>query len=342
MRPFEKSVWALTTTALLIPLGAVAQETVIQEWEVPFGESRPRDPYLAPNGMVWFVGQTGDYAAYINPTTGEFTKFDLEAGTGPHTIVVDDNGNPWYTGNRVRHIGRLDPNTGAVTKYWMPEESARDPHTIAFDRDGDLWFTVQQGNYVGFLDKESGEVQLIRAPEVTGGRSTSSRPYGIKMDSKDHPWIALFNTNLIATVDPATMKMTTFELPDGARPRRLVVTSDDMVWYTDYSRGYTGRLDPATGQVREWLNPSGETSRPYAMAVDRDDRIWFVETGVAPNKFVGFDPETEEFFSVTEVSSGGGSVRHMYYDQERNVIWFGADTGTIGRATLPPKRRNVS
>ncbi len=341
MRRFKTSACMLTVSALLVPLGAVAQETTIREWDVPWENTRPRDPYLAPDGMVWFVGQTGHYAAYLNPETGEFRKFDLEDGTGPHTIVVDDNGTPWYAGNRVRHIGRLDPETGAITKFLMPE-AARDPHTIAFNQDGDMWFTVQQSNYVGFLDKESGEVQLVKAPDATSGRGTSSRPYGIKMDSNNRPWITLFNANLIATVDPSTMEMTTFELPEGARPRRLVVTSDDIVWYTDFSRGYTGRLDPTTGEVREWINPSGERSRPYAMAVDRDDRVWFVETGVQPNKFVGFDPDTEEFFSVTEIGSGGGSIRHMYYDQARNVIWFGADANTIGRATLPPKRRNVS
>ena len=341
MRRFETSACVLTVAALLIPQGAVAQETTIREWDVPWENTRPRDPYLAPDGMVWFVGQRGHYAAYLHPQTGEFRKFDLEDGTGPHTIVVDDNGTPWYAGNRARHIGRLDPETGEITKFWMPE-AARDPHTIAFNQDGDMWFTVQQGNYVGFLDKESGEVQLVKAPDATSGRGTSSRPYGIKMDSNNRPWITLFNANLIATVDPSTMEMTTFELPEGARPRRLVVTSDDIVWYTDFSRGYTGRLDPTTGEVREWINPSGERSRPYAMAVDRDDRVWFVETGVQPNKFVGFDPDTEEFFSVTEIGSGGGSIRHMYYDQARNVIWFGADANTIGRATLPPKRRNVS
>lgn len=31
--------------------------------------------------------------------------------------------------------------------------------------------------------------------------------------------------------------------PD-ARPWRIAVTADDMVWYSDYQRGYLGRLDP--------------------------------------------------------------------------------------------------
>ena len=53
-----------------------------------------------------------------------------------------------------------------------------------------------------------------------------------------------------------------------------------------------------------WDNPGGERSRPYGVAIDADDRVWFVETGSSPNKFVGFDPATENFFSIVEVDSG--------------------------------------
>lgn len=93
--------------------------------------------------------------------------------------------------------------------------------------------------------------------------------------------------------------------------------------------------DPATGAVQEWRTPGGEGSRPYAMTVDDRDRLWFVETGADPNQFVGFDPATEEFFSVTPVPSGGGTVRHMVFDPQTNSVWFGADANTIGRAKLP-------
>ena len=316
----------------------------LKEWTVPWEESRPRDPHVGPDGIVWFVGQRSDYVASLDPETGEFKRFDLDAGAGPHNVVVGAEGDIWYTGNRATHVGRLDPETGEIHKVMMPDEAAGDPHTLVFDDQGDLWFTVQGGNFVGKLWKDSEEVRLVEGPEVESRRGNSSRPYGIKMDSQGRPWIALFNTNQIATVDPETFEMETFMLPEGARPRRLVVTSDDLVWYVDYARGYLGRLDPETGEVTEWANPSGESARPYGMAVDKDDQIWFVETGVQPNLFVGFDPETEEYFSISPVESGGGTIRHMYYDESEDAVWFGADTNTIGRAVVPTRqsRRRVS
>jgi virginiamycin B lyase len=71
------------------------------------------------------------------------------------------------------------------------------------------------------------------------------------------------------------------------------------------------------------------------MAIDDQDRIWFVETGPRPNRFVGFDTGTETFISETDIPSGGGSVRHMYYHQPTQSIWFGTDSNMLGRADLP-------
>ena len=314
-----------------------AREPELQEWTVPYAASRPRDPMVGPDGDVWFVGQVGNYVAKLDPETGSFERFALPENAGPHNLIVEPSGTVWYAGNRDSHIGRLDPATGEIERFEMPDSAAGDPHTLVFDSRGDIWFTVQQGNFIGHLDKDTGEIRLVQAPTIRSERGTSSRPYGIKMDADDRPWIALFNTNAIATVDPETFELETYELPENALPRRLDITSDGMIWYGDYRRGYLGRLDPATGEVTEWMLPSGESSRPYAIAVDDADRIWVVETGVQPNQFVGFDPRTESFTSVP-VESGGGTVRHMYFDADTNAIWFGADTNTVGVARLPPAR----
>ena len=53
-----------------------------KEWEVPFGaETRPRDPYADTEGRVWFVGQNGNYVAYLDNKTGNFKRYEIDAGT---------------------------------------------------------------------------------------------------------------------------------------------------------------------------------------------------------------------------------------------------------------------
>jgi virginiamycin B lyase len=311
------------------PVTAPDAEVEITEWPVPWADTTPRDPYVGPQNHVWFVGQGGDYIASFDPTTADFTHFDLDPGTGPHNLIVDDDGSVWYAGNRAAHIGKLDPESGEITKFPMPDPAAGDPHTLVFDQNGDIWFTVQAGNFVGKLWPRSGEIQLIPVP------TEGARPYGIVIDSNNRPWIVEFGVNKIATVDPDTMTLEEITLPrPETRPRRLAVTSDDKIWYVDYGQGFLGRLDGVTHEIEEWPVPAGSGALAYAMAVDDRDRLWFVESGPQPNRLVGFDPATSEFFSITEIESGGGTVRHMYFDERSREIWFGTDTNYIGRARL--------
>ena len=71
---------------------------------------------------------------------------------------------------------------------------------------------------------------------------------------------------------------------------------------------------------------------------DSSGMMWMVATGVQPNVFVGFNPETEEFFGETEIPSGGGTVRHMHYHEPTGMVWFGTDTNYIGRAVVEPDK----
>ena len=91
---------------------------------------------------------------------------------------------------------------------------------------------------------------------------------------------------------------------------------------------------PKTQQFNEWELPGGESSRPYGTAMDAADRIWITETGIQPNRMVLFDPNTAKFTNLTDVPSGGITIRHMYYHPSSKAVWFGTDTNNIGRALL--------
>jgi virginiamycin B lyase len=300
----------------------------ITEWDVPWPDTRPRDPDVAPDGRVWFVGQVGNYVAVLDPRSGEFQRYALADGVLPHNLIVGGDGTVWYAGNHAAHIGRMNPRDGAVRVIDMPDSAAFDPHTLVFGASGEIWFTVQQSAYVGRLDPGSERVELRKMP-------AGSRPYGVIADPSGGAWAVLFGRNRIVRIEP-DLTIRDYDLPSAnARPRRLVRTSDGAIWYVDHARGTIGRLDPSSGAVREVAAPGGVGARPYAMAVDDRDRLWFVETGSEPNRFVGFDPSSESFIANSPVPSGGGSVRHMVFHRPTRSIWFGTDANTIGRAELP-------
>lgn len=320
--------------ALAATMPALAAEPLnpvdIREWPVPYEEGRPRDPFAVSPSEVWFVGQRNSYLARLDPGTGEFVRRQLDDAAGPHNLIVGPDGAVWYAGNRKGYVGRYDPRSGEIEKIAMPREDARDPHTLIFDADqSHIWFTLQGSNMIGRLTLADRKVDLIEVP------TPNARPYGIKAAPDGTIWAVLFGTNKLASVDPATLALTEHDLPDPAtRPRRLEIASTGQIYYVDYARGYLGRFDPASGAIDEWALPSGANSRPYGTAMDSRDRIWIDESGVSPNLLVGFDPASESFFSITPIPSGGGTLRHMHYHRPSGTIWFGADTGTIGRAVV--------
>ena len=132
------------------------------------------------------------------------------------------------------------------------------------------------------------------------------------------PYFAEFGTNKLASIDPKTMEIHEYPLPNAdSRPRRIAITSDGAIWYTDYARGYLGRLDPKTGSAREWPSPSG-SSGPYGITAV-GDVIWYSESGVHPNTLARFDPRTEKF-EIWAIPSGGGVVRNMTATRDGKLV----------------------
>jgi virginiamycin B lyase len=111
-------------------------------------------------------------------------------------------------------------------------------------------------------------------------------------------------------IDPATMGITEYKLPVGARPRRLAIAADDKIYFTDFKGGNLGRLDPTTGAVKMWVSPGGHDSGPYGIAITPDGMVWYSESGVKPNTIIQFDPKTDKFARAI-IPSGGGVVRNM-------------------------------
>lgn len=318
---------------MLAAAGAGAADAVslprIDRWKVPFENSRPRDPDVDRNGIVWFVGQTGDYVAAFDPAEEQFRKFDLDEGTGPHNLIIGEDRYIWYSGNRAAHIGRIDPNNGTIEKIQMPE-SVTDPHTLIGDGRGHIWFTAQRANYLGRLTLANRKVEVVKSTVA------SSLPYGIDVDASGRPWANLLGTNKLATLDPRTLALDLVDIPRGtARTRRIEVAEDGKVWYTDYSQGVIGSYDPKTRRFEEWPAPAGTTAKPYAMALDDRGRVWFADSAAQPNHLIAFDIESEKFVVDVEVKDARGAIRHMVFHEPGRALWFGTDTNDLVRVRVP-------
>ena len=144
-----------------------------------------------------------------------------------------------------------------------------------------------------------------------------ANPYGIVLDNAGNPWVALFRTNTVVRVNPETMELTPFkEASESSRSRRIEWTSDDMVWYVNEPRGFLGRIDPKTGEVKEYQTRAeparGRTHSPRMTAAAsgsrRPDRS---------NNWSASIRAQERFFSVNSVSN---TIRHIMFDARTGIM----------------------
>src|SRR5512133_4066719 len=75
----------------------------------------------------------------------------------------------------------------------------------------------------------------------------------------------------------------------GSRPHDPLATRDGAIWYTGQLSGKLGRLDPKTGQFKEYPVKTPQTG-PHGLVEDKDGNIWF--TGNHLSLIGKLDPKT--------------------------------------------------
>ena len=149
-------------------------------------------------------------------------------------------------------------------------------------------------------------------------------PYEIAINSKGVPFFCEFGTNKMAKIDPQTMAITEFKLPEGARPRRMAIDAQDKIYFTDYEGGNLGRLDPATGAVKMWPTPSGKGAAPYGITITPDGAVWFTELSVGKLSRLR-DGRVDEFrLPRAESRPFGVAV------DAKNNVWYTDLSGWLG------------
>ena len=266
-------------------------KVTFKEWVMPQLGQRTRDPIQAADGSIWYAGQYGNLIGRFDPRTGQTKEYPLPTNAMPHTVELDPKGRPWYSGNKNSTIGWIDPATGKATVYKMTDPEAKDPHTIAFDKKGIAYFTFQASNMIGRLNPDTGEMKVVKVA------SERSQPYDIKFDAEGMLWVSCNARPCLLKVDPDTLAITEVKLPlPITTVRRFDFSSDGTIWYVNSNGGRLGRLNPKSGEIKEWDSPSGPRSHPYGIAVI-DGAVWYNESGVRPDMLVRFDIATEKFQS---------------------------------------------
>ncbi len=123
----------------------------------------------------------------------------------------------------------------------------------------------------------------------------------------------------------------------GAHPHDPAVGPDGSLWFTEQMANKLGRLDPTTGEIKEYPLAEGKNSGPHGLVADSEGNIWFTANF---GGYIGkLDPRTGE---VTEYKMPNEKTDdpHSAVFDARGVLWFTVQAGNmVGR--LDPKTGKI-
>jgi streptogramin lyase len=151
------------------------------------------------------------------------------------------------------------------------------------------------------------QVSSINKPVLAPGQRGA--PFGSKEFSEYLSSINLssrathdFELKTLPRVRGADTKViiTEYDLPRSeAEPHDVAPDKSGMIWYQDFLEGIVGRLNTATGEVKEWQDPVTKPGYPSAFQClewDPQGNIWFGRHDW--NGIAKFDVKTEKFTNI--------------------------------------------
>ena len=117
----------------------------------------------------------------------------------------------------------------------------------------------------------------------------------------------------------------------GQRPHDPLAAADGSIWWTGQMASRLGRVDPATGVMKEFPLPGD--AGPHGLVEDTDGNIWF--TGINENYIGKLDPNTGGVtrypVSEAEVVPDGARGPHTPIFDQNGTLWFTLQSGMVGR-----------
>ena len=136
--------------------------------------------------------------------------------------------------------------------------------------------------------------------------------------------------NLPAGVNELDVKIQEWAVPTkGAHPHDPAVGADGALWFTEQMVNKIGRLDPKTGEFKEYPLATDKNSGPHGLVADKDGNIWFTANF---GWYIGkLDPKAGKVTEYKMPSEKADDPHTAVFDG-RGVLWFTVQGGNmVGR-----------
>ena len=208
----------------------------------------------------------------------------------------------------------LDPLVLAKAQYVeyrfpnTPGEPDRFTHTPDFDGQGNVWIMDRGGE------------SLVRVDPVTA-KITDHKGHGggefLSLDRDGSVWYGG-----LSHFDPRQNVHDEYKFEWKQSFRAIPISSMIMdaqgdIWLTLLTSGGLGKLDRKTNSIVWWDVPIAR-ARPYGIALDRDDKVWFA--GYHTSGIERFDPKTGSFRHYRLTTGAPTNIRRPAVDS-KNQVW---------------------
>jgi len=122
-----------------------------------------------------------------------------------------------------------------------------------------------------------------------------------------------------------SVKITEWVTPTlGQRTRDPLQARDGSIWWTGMWASLVGRINPETGEMKEY--PLPKTARPHGIAEDPQGNIWY--TGNSNGTVGKVDPQTGD---ITEYKTTARDPHTPIFDRDGNLVFTSQRAKMVGR-----------
>jgi len=132
-----------------------------------------------------------------------------------------------------------------------------------------------------------------------------------------------------AAVGELKVKIHEWDIPSkGGHPHDPAVGPDGSLWFTEQMVSKLARLDPATGEIKEYTL-KGPNDGPHGLVADREGNIWYTGNFAA---YIGkLNPRTGEITQYKMPDSKAEDPHTAVFDAQ-GILWFTVQVGNmVGR-----------
>jgi streptogramin lyase len=253
-----------------------------------------------------------------------------------HDLMVDPSGAVLITGMFTHQMYRLDPAAGVFDVTPIPVPGAN-PRALDVDARGRWWVVLGGPGKVAVYDPPRAEWEL---------HDVGMYAHSIAVGPDGRAWVNghfSHDPELIAAVDGDSGEIARFPVPaagggtpaESTIPYGLRVARDGSVWGTQLRGNRLIRLDPATGDVKQWEMPVTH-SGPRRPDVAPDGSVWIPL--YSADALVRFDPATERF-RKWDFPVPGALPYVVRIDQRDGTVWIGTGHGDVVASFDPRTER---